>query len=98
MVVQETPYSMIITSAFTPVACNWCAYTPDSVKGEKLYGVAANDPVRYCSHECLQADNALHALEVKALEALKGYVLCHDSMMSCSCLNSQCSCMNQLSL
>jgi hypothetical protein len=60
---------MITPATYAAVACICCGRIPDASKGEQIYGVAADDPVRYCSQTCLQADAATHQLEVRAVEA-----------------------------
>lgn len=66
---QEVPYAMITAATYAAVSCIRCGYMPDSTKGEQIYGVAADDPIRYCSQKCLQADAAVHRLETRALQA-----------------------------
>jgi len=71
VVLQEVPYSLIIPANYTAVACMHCGHVPDATKGEQIYGVAADDPIRYCSQQCLQADATLHALEARAVQAFQ---------------------------
>ena len=69
VVLQEVPYAMITPATFAAVACSHCGHVPDARKGEQIFGVAADDPIRYCSEQCLQADAAVHHLEVQAVQA-----------------------------
>jgi hypothetical protein len=69
IVVQEVPYAMITPATFSAVACICCGHIPDASKGEQIFGVAADDPIRYCSQKCLQADAETHLLEVQAVQA-----------------------------
>lgn len=69
IVVQEVPYAMITPAMYAAVACSHCGKIPDANKGEQIFGVAADDPIRYCSQQCLRADAAVHELEVQAVRA-----------------------------
>lgn len=61
IVIDEEPYCFIVANTFTSIVCANCGIIPSD---SSIYALGPEDPARYCSIPCLQADNAVHLGEI----------------------------------
>lgn len=67
IILLEYPYSLIITNNYISTTCSYCGNIPSN---GQIYGISIDDPIRYCTQECLQNDTKIHSIEIKALKEI----------------------------
>lgn len=61
LIIEEEPFCFIVATPFEPIVCaNCCIIASEG----SIYALGPVDPVRYCSLECLKADNVVHLMEI----------------------------------
>ena len=51
IVVEEAPFTFIVSKPFVPFVCAYCATTPSD---GRIFAAGPQDDVRYCSAQCVQ--------------------------------------------
>lgn len=68
IILIEKSYCHIIPSKNSNTVCAVCGIIPSN---NQIYGISIDDPIRYCSQECLLIDTNIHSNEIKALKLTK---------------------------
>jgi hypothetical protein len=79
LIVEEQPYGMVISQAYSDVTCGYCAKL--CVNGT-VYALSQEDSVKYCSESCITADYPQHSKETDAFRLLKNIQLTNINMDS----------------